>query len=168
LRWQREIRYSCVLAISRAKSRGLRGSIAVLCGRERLGSAAASANSPRNRACWRDSASCRLYQRGARHLIGLLPPAEFLPGRADIAVTFVIIGKVVAREGAVAAPGFVEDGDVRLDPALLGQSVQHLGRPIGAVANQTNGIKLEALHRPLDHSLGSEDGGSPSWPRHRR
>src|SRR5438046_2068192 len=54
-------------------------------------------------------------------------PFEFLPGRADIAVALGVIGKVLAREGAVGMLGFVEHWDVRLDPLLIDQPVQHLG-----------------------------------------
>jgi hypothetical protein len=48
-----------------------------------------------------------------------LPLPEFLPGGADVAVAFVVIGELVAREGAVGMLGFVEHWDVRLDPVLI-------------------------------------------------
>ena len=72
---------------------------------------------------------------GAQHAIDLLPLPEFLPGRADVAVAFVVIGEVVTREGAVGMLGFVEHWDVRLDTAIVHEPVQHLGRAIGAVAD---------------------------------
>src|SRR5437763_8849278 len=68
-----------------------------------------------------------LIDKRARHSIDFLALPEFLPGRADIAVALVVIGKVLAREGAVGMLGFVEHGDVRLDPLLIDQPVQHLG-----------------------------------------
>src|SRR6267143_5268486 len=72
-----------------------------------------------------------LIDERARHSIDFLALPEFLPGRADIAVALVVIGEVVAREGAVAALGFVEHRDVRLDPALMHQPGKVLSRAIG-------------------------------------
>src|SRR5437016_11597417 len=77
-----------------------------------------------------------LVDERARHSIDFLALPEFLPGRADIAVALVVIGKVVAREGAVGALGFVEHRDVRLDPVLMNQPVQHLRRAVGGIADQ--------------------------------
>src|ERR1700739_1185907 len=57
-------------------------------------------------------------ERG-RHSIDFLPLPEFLPGRADVTVAFVFIGKVVTREGAIAALGVVEHRNVRLDPLFM-------------------------------------------------
>src|SRR5438067_9500777 len=47
-----------------------------------------------------------LIDKRARHSIDFLALPEFLPGRADIAVALVVIGKVLAREGAVGMLGF--------------------------------------------------------------
>jgi hypothetical protein len=52
---------------------------------------------------------------GLRHPIDLLPLPEFLPGRADVAAALVVIGEVVAREGARGMLGFVEHRDVRFE-----------------------------------------------------
>ena len=41
--------------------------------------------------------------------------------------------------------GFVEHEDVRLDPVLIDQPVQHLGRSIGGVADQLGRIEIEAF-----------------------
>ena len=49
--------------------------------------------------------------------------------------------------------GFVEHGDVRLDPVLIDQPIQHLGRSIGGVADQLGRIEIEACERALDHAL---------------
>jgi hypothetical protein len=69
-----------------------------------------------------------------------------------------------SREGAVGALGLVEHRDVRLDPTIVDQPVEH--RPIGGVADQPGGIEIEALHRAVDHALGCQDlgltNGSPS------
>src|SRR3546814_6930949 len=51
-------------------------------------------------------------------------------------VGLVIVGEVGPLEGAVAALGFGEDGDVRLDAALMEQRVEHFGRAIDAVGDQ--------------------------------
>src|SRR5271155_5230291 len=62
-----------------------------------------------------------LVDERAWHSIDFLALPEFLAGRADIAVAFVVIGKVVTREGAVGALGFVEHRNVWLDPLLMHQ-----------------------------------------------
>src|SRR5204862_874599 len=124
------------------------------CGRVPSDSTAVSRNKTRNPACWRDSAYAVLIDKRARHSIDFLALPEFLPGRADIAVALVVIGKVLAREGAVGMLGFVEHGDVRLDPLLIDQPVQHLGRSLGGVADEALGVEVDACNRPLDHALG--------------
>src|SRR5438067_10639310 len=53
----------------------------------------------------------------------------------------------------------VEDRDVRLDPLLMNQPVQHLGRAIGAVADEALGVEIEGCNGPLDHGLGGRDLG---------
>ena len=60
--------------------------------------------------------------------------------------------------------GFVEHRDVRLDPALMDQPGQLLGRAVGGVGGQPLGLEAEAVLRPLDHALalrhlGLADGG---------
>lgn len=40
------------------------------------------------------------------------------------------------KEGAIPALGFVEDRDMRLDPLLMDQPIQHLGRAVCSVADQ--------------------------------
>ena len=47
--------------------------------------------------------------------------------RTAIGVSEVIVGEVVAREGAVRALRFVEDRNVRLDTALMDQPSEVLG-----------------------------------------
>ena len=42
---------------------------------------------------------------------------------------------------------------MRLDPALIDQSVQHLARSIGGVADQLFPMEFEAFKRALDHAL---------------
>jgi hypothetical protein len=61
--------------------------------------------------------------------------ARMRSSRAAVSVAGVIVGEVLAREGAVRALGFVEHRNVRLDPVVMHESVQHLGRAIGAVPN---------------------------------
>ena len=43
--------------------------------------------------------------------------------RAAVGVSGVIVGEVVAREGAVGALGFVEHRNVQLDPAIVHEPV---------------------------------------------
>src|SRR5436189_5271428 len=47
-------------------------------------------------------------------------PVHFIGGRS---VALVVIGKVLARQGAVGMLGFVEYRDVRLDPLLINYPV---------------------------------------------
>src|SRR5207253_3063632 len=58
---------------------------------------------------------------------------EDLSGRAAVGVALVVVGEVLAREGAVGALGLVEHRDVRLYPAIIHQPVQHLGRAIAGI-----------------------------------
>ncbi len=37
----------------------------------------------------------------------------------------MVIAEIFAREGGVGMPGFVEHWDVRLDPVLIDQPIQH-------------------------------------------
>src|SRR5437667_9075254 len=56
-----------------------------------------------------------LIDERARYSIDFLALPEFLPGRADIAVAFAVIGEVITREGPIGALGFIEGG-VRCQP----------------------------------------------------
>jgi hypothetical protein len=49
--------------------------------------------------------------------------------------------------------GFVPYRDVRLDPALVDEPVQHLGVSVGGVADQLFRIESDAVERTLDHAL---------------
>jgi hypothetical protein len=95
-----------------------------------------------------------------------LPLPEFLPSRADIAVAFAVIGEVVARESTVGALGFVEHRDMRLNPALVHQPGEVLGRTVTGVCRQPLRPQAKALLRTLDHPalrrhLGLTDRGGP-------
>src|SRR5712672_315816 len=92
-----------------------------------------------------------LIDERTRHPIDFLSLPEFLAGRADVAVAFVVIDKVVTRERAVGALGFVEDRDVRLDPPLLHQPSEILGRAVAGIAREPLGPQAEALLRAIDH-----------------
>jgi hypothetical protein len=78
---------------------------------------------------------------------------EGFPGRTAVRISGVVVGEIVARDGTVSALGFVKHRDVRLDPAIVHEPVQHLGRAIGAVADQALGIQVEVFQRALDHAL---------------
>src|SRR5258708_39952983 len=91
-------------------------------------------------------------ERG-RHSIDFLPLPEFLSGRADVAVALAVVGKVVAREGAVGALRFVEYRDVRLDPAFVHQPGKVLGRTIGGFGCQPLRRQPPRLPRAVDHPL---------------
>lgn len=65
----------------------------------------------------------------------------------------MVVGEVLTREGAVIALGLIEQGDVRLDPALMHQPVQHLGRALAGVGNQPFRPRAEFRVSTLDHGL---------------
>ena len=64
----------------------------------------------------------------------------------------MVVGEVLAREGAIPALGFVEDRDMRFDPLLMDQPIQHLGRAVCSVADQLGRIEIEVFERTLDHT----------------
>jgi hypothetical protein len=84
-----------------------------------------------------------------------------LPAWADVDIALVVIGEVVASEGAVLARRFVEHGHMRLDAVFMDQPAEHLGRAVSAVAHQPSRIEIEALHRPFDHALCGQNLGLP-------
>ena len=53
--------------------------------------------------------------------------------------------------------GFVEHRDVRLDPALMHQPGEVLGRAIGGIGRQPFGIEAEAILGPVDHGACRAD-----------
>ena len=82
---------------------------------------------------------------------------ERLTCRADVDVGVAVVGEVGALEGPVAAARLVEDGDVRLDPALLDEPAQHRRGAVGAVGDQPLGVEAEAVHRAVDHGARGAD-----------
>src|SRR6059058_5285672 len=60
-----------------------------------------------------------LIDERARYSIDFLALPEFLPGRADIAVAFAVIGEVITREGPIGALLLSNTGDVRLDSGIV-------------------------------------------------
>src|SRR5215471_15902787 len=91
-----------------------------------------------------------LVDKRSRHSIDFVALPELLPGRADVAVALMVIGEVVAREGAVGALRFVEHRNVRLDTALMHQPGEVLGRTIGGVGRQPLRPQTELLLRTID------------------
>ena len=71
----------------------------------------------------------------------------------------MVVGEVGSLEGAVAALGLVEDRDVRLDPALMNQPGEHLGRAVGAVGGQPFRVEAEAILGAVDHGACRADLG---------
>src|SRR6516225_9485355 len=75
-------------------------------------------------------------------------PAVALKGlssRTSVAVTGMIVDKILAREGVVRAFGFVEHRDVRLDPAVIYEPVEHLGRAVPGIGDQPLRLQLKAV-----------------------
>src|SRR3954454_1297830 len=100
---------------------------------------------------------------GRGEVAAILP--ELLAPRTGVEVASVIVGEVGPLEGAVAALGLIEDRDVRLDPALMHQPAQHLGRTVGGVGGQPLRVEVEAVVGALDHrtcraDLGLADGAA--------
>src|SRR3979490_1576768 len=54
---------------------------------------------------------------------------------------------------------------MRLDAVLVDQPAEHLSRAIGAVAEKTGWIKIEALHRAFDHTFCGQNLGLPDRGR---
>ena len=82
-----------------------------------------------------------------------VPRAQALAARADVAVVVMVIGEGIALERAVAAGGFVEHRDVRLNVTLVDQPGQHLRRTVGGVGCEPLGPDTEAVLHPRDHAL---------------
>ncbi len=90
--------------------------------------------------------------------------SERLARRTEVGIPVVIVGEVLARQGAVGSGRLVQHRYVRLDAVFVDQPAEHLGRPVGGVAGKPRRVEIEALHRPLDHGLrrrhlGVADGG---------
>ena len=79
---------------------------------------------------------------------------QLLAFRAAVEVGGVVVGEVAAGEGPVFPDGFVDNGDVGLDPALVHQPVEGLGRSVGAVGGEPLGPEAEAILHPFDHGAG--------------
>jgi len=76
---------------------------------------------------------------------------EDFPAWAAVGVIGVVVGEVVAREGAVGALGVVEHRDVWLDAALMHQPGEVIGGAVAGVGRKLLGPKAEALMRAIDH-----------------
>ena len=100
-----------------------------------------------------------LIDERARHPVDLLALPQLLAARTGVEIAPVVVGEVGPLEGAVAPLGLVEDRDVRLDPALVHQPGEHLGRAIGAVGGQPLRIEAEAILGALDHRARRTDLG---------
>jgi hypothetical protein len=81
---------------------------------------------------------------------------EDLAAGTAIDVTCVITGEVLARQGPVYAGRLVEHCNVWLDPVLIEQPAEHLGRAIPAVAEESARIEIEPFERALNHALGGQ------------
>ncbi len=84
-------------------------------------------------------------------LVQLPARPQQLSGRADIGVRLGIIVELPAREGAVLALRLVEDRDVRCDPAMLDQPVEHGCGAICGIGDEAFGVQIEPRHGAVDH-----------------
>src|SRR5437763_11400051 len=110
-----------------------------------------------------------LIDERRRHSIDFSPLPEFLPGGAEIAIALLIVGEVVTREGAIGALRFVEHRDVRLDPALMHQPSEVLGRTVACVTRQSLGPETEVLLGAVDHpALRRPSRLKPFWENARK
>ena len=81
---------------------------------------------------------------------------EDLAVGTTVDVTCMVIGEVVAREGPIRAGRLVEHCNVRLNPTLVDQPAEHLGRAIPAVAEEPARIEIEPFERALNNALGGQ------------
>ena len=70
---------------------------------------------------------------------------ENVERRADVDVALLVEGEVLAREGAVFALGFVDDGDVRCDPLFVDKPIEVRRRAVGRIGSEPLGLDAEAF-----------------------
>lgn len=63
----------------------------------------------------------------------------------------------LAGESSVSALGFVDQVHVRLDPMLIHQPPNHLGRAVAPVGDQARRGDIELFGRTVDHRLRGRD-----------
>jgi hypothetical protein len=73
---------------------------------------------------------------------------------ADIDVGFGVVDEVAAGKGSVDTLGFVHQFHVRLDPALVHQPPDHVGRAVTRVGDQARRREIKSLSRAIEHRLG--------------
>src|SRR4029434_7856945 len=86
-----------------------------------------------------------------------------LAGGADIGVRGFVVAEVLAREGPVFSLGLVDDRDMRRDPLLRDQPVQHRRRSIGGISGEPvrldrKSTRLYYSHGPRRATLGLANG----------
>ncbi|MBB5696641.1 hypothetical protein FHS87_004715 [Roseomonas pecuniae] len=84
---------------------------------------------------------------------------QLLPGRADVEVALVVVGKVGAAERAVLAGRLVEHRDVRLNVLLVHKPIAHGRRAVAGVGHQALGPQTERLCRAGQYGLRSAHHG---------
>ena len=83
----------------------------------------------------------------------------------DIDVGFGVEDEVAAGKGSVHTLGFVHQFHVRLDPALVHQPPDHVGRAVTRVGDQARRREIKSLSRAIEHGLGRADFGLASGGR---
>ena len=86
--------------------------------------------------------------------IDLLALPKLLAGRAGVGIGLMIVGELGPAECAVASLRLIEDRDVRLDPALVHQPGEVLGRAVGTVGGEPCRPEPEPILRSFDHGAG--------------
>ena len=101
----------------------------------------------------RDIATTEAYDvsRRQRKKIEML---KLLAGRAGVGIGLMIVGELGPAECAVASLRLIEDRDVRLDPALMHQPGEVLGRAVGTVGGEPCRPEPEPILRSCDHGAG--------------
>jgi len=69
----------------------------------------------------------------------------------------VVVGELGPPECAIGSLGLLEHWEMRLDPALVDQPVEHLRRPVSAIGVQLLGAKAEPVLDPVDHGACRPD-----------
>src|SRR5277367_2274337 len=115
-------------------------------GFEHAGVAVALSGAIADRAVLRDA----LARRGESAAIF----SQLLTSGTDIEVAFGIECEVAARESSVRALGFVNQVHVRLDPALVHQPTDHIGRAVASIRDQARRSEVELFSRSVEHGFG--------------
>jgi hypothetical protein len=73
---------------------------------------------------------------------------------ADVKIALRIEDEVAAVEGSVRALGLVDQFHMRLDPALLHEPPDHIGRAVAPIGDHARQGEVELFSRSVEHGFG--------------